>query len=123
MISDKEEAAPIAMRALLQYIRNRKLDVLTPHIGVGAQMSAVGFINGNLDAREGPVAEVLAEVLPKSSSGGMSDVDEGSTPQHWRIECHLTRGGEGDPIDLVATCTLDGSGKISNIECEIEPSM
>lgn len=77
MLSEKEEAAPVAMRALLHFVRHRKLDVLTPHIAPGARMSAVGFINGNLDAKEGLVADVLSQVLPKSS-GGMSDVNEES---------------------------------------------
>jgi len=121
MLSEKEEkAAPKAVKALLDFVRRRKLDVLVPHIAPGARMSAVGFINNNLDEKEGSVAEVLMQVLPESS-GGAANLKSLSL-NVWQIDCYLTRH-KGEPVSFLADCTLDSAGKISNIRCEIEPAV
>jgi hypothetical protein len=119
MIGSNETKAPPAVQAFLSCIRSRRVDLLSNHVTDDAKMSAVGFINGCLAAKNAKIADVLKEVLPVDQSGGMSDVTM-KTPNSWQVECIITRA-KGEPIIISAICNLEASGKISSVSAEIEP--
>ncbi len=130
IIGTEEMKAPHALQVMCQAFR-------TPHqtkdlqgvLSRGVKMTAVGYINGSLNAFEGETPEKVISlfrdiVAPAGTSvnGGSSNIEK-IDDRTWTVEVLLsrTKNGEKSSCVIMAVCTL-ADQLISNIEFEVEPA-
>ncbi len=74
---------PPAMKSLLEFVRHTDLkasqDAFAEYLVDGAKMTAVGWIDGNINQRTGGVMDVLTELVePDNMMGGFSGLKQNS---------------------------------------------
>lgn len=130
IIGTAEMKAPYALQVMCQAFRTpNQTKPLEGVLTKAVKMTAVGFINGSLNAFEGTTPEKVISlfrdiVAPAGAriNGGSSNIEQ-NDDHTWTVEVYLSRTINDDNSNclITAVCTL-ADKMISNIQFEVDPA-